>query len=84
MWAGVSCFPAPPPPPRPFGSQQTDIFAYLDSAGQQQFMYVGDHWQSAPDGLKSHDFTVWAPLVFADDGNVTSPGFLPSFTVDVQ
>ena len=79
-WAEVSCFPAPS---QPFGSQQTDIFAYTDSHGDKQFMYVGDHWQSAPDGLKSHDFTVWAPLLFAADGNVTSPGFLSSFTVDV-
>ena len=83
VWAGVSCFPPPPPQPLPFGSQQTDIFSYVDSAGQAQYMYVGDHWQSAPDGLKSHDFTVWAPLVFAADGNVSSPGFLPNFTVDV-
>jgi len=66
-----------------FGSQQTDIFSYLDSSGVEQFMYVGDHWQSAPDGLKSHDFTVWAPLMFTTDGNVTTRGFESSFVVDV-
>jgi Glycosyl hydrolases family 43 len=82
-WAEVSCYPAPPPRPIPFGSQQTDIFSYVDSNGEKQFMYVGDHWQSSPDGLKSHDFTVWAPLVFDATGNVSSPGFLESFTVDV-
>ncbi len=21
-----------------------------------------DHWQSAPDGIKTHDFLYWAPL----------------------
>ena len=83
VWAEISCFPAPPAPPRPFGSQQTDIFFYFDSAGEKQFMYVGDHWQSAPDGLKSHDFTVWAPIVFDANGTASSPGFLDSFTVDV-
>jgi len=67
-----------------YGSQQTDIFSYLDSAGVEQFMYIGDHWQSAPDRLKSHDFTVWAPLVFTDDGNVTTTGFESSFVVDVM
>jgi hypothetical protein len=82
-WARISCFPAPPAPPMPFGSQQTDVFFYLDSKGEKQFMYIGDHWQSAPDGLKAHDFTVWAPLVFDESGNVTSPGFLPQFNVDV-
>jgi len=67
----------------PFGSQQTDIFEYTDSAGAAQFLYVGDHWQSAPDRLKSHDFTVWAPLSFTADGNVTTAGFQASFTIDV-
>ena len=66
-----------------FGSQQTDIFAYMDSAGAAQYMYVGDHWQSAPDRLKSHDFTVWAPLFFSADGNVSTLGFQSSFVVDV-
>jgi hypothetical protein len=41
------------------------------------------HWQSAPDRLKSHDFTVWAPLSFSPDGNVTTRGFESAFTVDV-
>ena len=64
-------------------SQSTDIFSYVDSTGSAQFMYVGDHWQSAPDGLKSHDFTVWAPLSFAADGALSSMGFESSFIVDV-
>lgn len=76
--------PPPPPPPGDFGSQQTDVFAYVDAAGEQQFMYIGDHWQSAPDGLKAHDFTVWAPLIFSADGNISSPpGFQDNFTVSV-
>jgi hypothetical protein len=82
IWAGISCFNYPPKF-IPFGSQQTDVFWYLDSKGDKQFAYVGDHWQSAPDRLKSHDFTVWAPLIFDATGNVSSPGFLSSFTIDV-
>lgn len=74
--AGPSDVPA-------FGSQQTDVFSYTDDTGAQQFMYVGDHWQSAPDHLKAHDFTVWAPLSFTADGNVTTVGFQSEFTVDV-
>jgi len=82
VWAQITCYDVPPSP-APFGSQQTDIFWYMDSQGEKQYMYIGDHWQSAPDGLKAHDFTVWAPLVFDATGNVTSPGFLPQFKVDV-
>ena len=83
VWARVSCFPPAPGPARSFGSQQTDVFFYLDSEGGKQFAYVGDHWQSSPDGLKSHDFTVWAPLVFDASGNVSTPGFEDSFVIDV-
>jgi hypothetical protein len=57
LWAEISCFPpqpAPPAPPTPFGSQQTDVFFYFDSAGVKQFMYIGDHWQSAPDGTSTN------------------------------
>ena len=64
-------------------SQATDVFAYTDSSGAQQFLYIGDHWQSAPDGLKSHDFTVWAPLTFSPTGAVGSAGFEANFTIDL-
>jgi len=63
-------------------SQSTAIFPYVDHTGESGWMYIGDHWQSAPDGLKSHDFTVWAPLVFSEDGlSVTTAGFQDSFII---
>ena len=65
-------------------SQSTDIFRYVDSDGKEQFMYIGDHWQSAPDRIKGHDFTVWAKLDFSQDGlQVTTNGFQGSFNVSV-
>ena len=79
----VLAAPAPAAGAAAFGSQQTDIFSYTDSSGAAQFLYVGDHWQSAPDRLKSHDFTVWAPLSFTADGNVTTQGFQSEFVIDV-
>lgn len=66
-------------------SQATDIFAYVDDSGVEQFMYIGDHWQSAPDGMKGHDFTVWAPIQFSADGlSITTAGFDANFTVSVK
>ena len=64
-------------------SQSTDIFRYLNASGGEEYMYIGDHWQSAPDRVKGHDYTVWAPLVFGEDGNVTTAGFADSFAVSV-
>jgi len=65
-------------------SQSTDIFAYTAADNSTQFLYIGDHWQSAPDRVKGHDFTVWAPLNFSEDGlSVTTPGFQNNFTISV-
>jgi hypothetical protein len=48
-----------------------------------RYMYVGDFWQSAPDQIKGHDFTIWGTLEFADDGNVSTTGLQDSFTIDI-
>lgn len=64
-------------------AQQTDIFAYTDGQGQQQFIWVGDRWQQSPDGLKSHDPTYWAPLVFNSTGGVQPFTFVDNFTITV-
>jgi len=34
------------------------------------WVLYGDRWQSAPDKLKAHDFSYWAPLVWNPDGTV--------------
>ena len=56
---------------------------YVDGDGVEQVMYIGDRWQSAPDRLKAHDFTVWAPVVFDAAGNATTGGFEDEFTLSV-
>ena len=63
-------------------SQSTDIFRYVDANGESQFMYVGDHWQSAPDGIKGHDFTVWAPIQFDSQGTVSS-SYHDNFSIEI-
>ncbi|MFB3815091.1 MAG: family 43 glycosylhydrolase [Terriglobales bacterium] len=49
------------------GAQQTHV-AQIPSASGTLFVWMGDRWGSTPDGLKGHDFQVWAPLEFGDDG----------------
>ncbi len=66
-------------------SQQTDIFQWIDASGNEQYMWVGDRWQSAPAPLhlKSQDFTFWYPLSFTPDGNVTAMQAVDSFVIDI-
>jgi hypothetical protein len=36
-----------------------------------RFVVIGDRWQTAPDGLKGHDYTYWtSPLEFDEDGMI--------------
>lgn len=73
------------------GALSTDIFEYIDGAGRPAFIYYGNRWQSAPDGVKGHDFTLWAPVTFQTNGfmaplqrldqfNVTLPSRIPSLS----
>ena len=80
--------------PNPFGgsiataSQQTNVFPVALAGGETAFVWQGDRWQSAPDKLKSHDFTYWYALQF-DDGadNATTIGnirWVDSFSLNVK
>ncbi len=63
-------------------AQQTDIFEFVSTSGSQ-FMWIGDKWQSAPDSIKSHDFTYWYPLSFDVTGNVTAMKYVYDFAIDM-
>lgn len=63
--------------PNPFhgdvatSSQQTNVFRVPGATpADDQFVWQGDRWQSAPDGLKGHDFTYWSVLEFAANGSI--------------
>ena len=46
-------------------------------------MWQGDRWQSAPDQLKSHDFTFWKPLDFGKNGSINRITWVDSFMLQV-
>ena len=53
--------------------------------GKIDYLYTGDLWSSAPDGLKSHDIQYWSPpLEFDDSGNIYPMHFVEQFTVDLD
>jgi hypothetical protein len=47
-----------------------------DSSGNSDYLYTGDLWSSAPDGLKSHDIQYWSPPMEFDD-SVQPPTIKP-------
>jgi len=69
-------------------SQQTNVLPYKTNASGtigMGYIWQGDRWQSAPDGIKGHDFSYWQSLSFDSQGNVQGPlTWVDSFTIDVQ
>jgi hypothetical protein len=58
------------------------------TSGETQYLYTGDMWSTAPDGLKSHDIQYWSPpLEFNDDESpptIKPMTFVDSFEINVQ
>lgn len=51
---------------RPVPSQNNFVATVPTRSGEIAYLFMGDLWTSAPDGLKSHDLQYWAPLSFDD------------------
>jgi hypothetical protein len=51
-------------------AQQTWVARIPMSEGPA-YIWMGDRWESCPDGVKGHDFQFWsAPLKFSPDGDI--------------
>jgi len=43
----------------------------------------GNRWQSAPDGIKGHDFSYWGPFTFDLEGTPSTVTFQDTNQLDV-
>jgi len=43
----------------------------------------GNRWQSAPDGIKGHDFSYWGPFTFDPEGTPSTVTFQDTYQLDV-
>eukprot|EP00664_Eupelagonemidae_sp_cell27_P005789 gene5789-4941_t len=66
-------------------AQQNYVVKVPGEGGKLQYIWTGDMWQSAPDGIKAHDFQFWAPLAFnAKTGLPEQVKWIDSFQLDVS
>lgn len=76
--------------PNPFNgtvstsAQQTNVFRVpsRDPTRPDSYVWQGDRWQSAPDGLKAHDYTYWSVLSFTGNGSVVPIQWQDAIEVD--
>jgi hypothetical protein len=64
-------------------AQSTDIFAWTDADGASRLMYIGDRWQSSPDGIKGSDFTYWYALNVTGPGSIAAMQDVANFTINI-
>lgn len=65
-------------------AQSTDVVKYVDASGTVAYLYIGDRWQSAPDRIKAHDFTLFAPLAFGPTGALLPIPDLDTFILNLS
>jgi beta-xylosidase len=63
-------------------SQQNYVIEVATSNGTE-YIWTGDRWQQAPDGIKGHDPQYWVPLQFTSDGLIANMTWVDEFTIDV-
>jgi beta-xylosidase len=65
-------------------AQQLNIIQFNSTRdGGYGYLWLGNRWQSSPDGIKGHDFTYWSPMSFDQNGNVNYMNYTSNFTIDV-
>lgn len=47
------------------------------------YVWTGDRWQQAPDGIKGHEPQFWVPLAFDPAGQIGHVSWVDSFTLDL-
>ena len=73
-------------PSREIPAQQTYVLPLNTTTGWQ-YVWIGDRWGSAPDHLKSHDFTYWGLLNWTGAGASRVPQrmeFTNQFVIDLE
>eukprot|EP00041_Stephanoeca_diplocostata_P006460 m.85945 g.85945 ORF g.85945 m.85945 type:complete len:515 (+) comp16372_c0_seq2:119-1663(+) len=65
-------------------AQQNFVIPIKQSDGSVQYVWTGDRWQSASDGIKAHDLQYWSVLDFATvECTDAVPGCSATGTIDL-
>jgi len=64
-------------------SQQNCVIK-VNTRNGVEFIWTGDRWQQAPDGIKGHEPQFWVPLKFSDDGSIEKVDWVDQFEIDLE
>jgi len=63
-------------------SQQNFVIEVNSDLGTE-YVWTGDRWQQAPDGIKGHEPQYWTPLTFNNDGSIQDVSWVDQFSLEV-
>lgn len=63
-------------------SQQNFVIEVNTPTGVE-YIWTGDRWQQAPDGIKGHEPQYWVPLSFGADGSIEDVDWVDEFQIDI-
>ena len=64
-------------------AQQNFVIQVPGGDDEPTFVWTGDRWQQAPDGLKGHEGQFWAPLAFDSEGSIGPVHWVDEFALRV-
>ena len=67
-----------------FQAQQNFVIQYPQPNGSTGFIWTGDRWMQAPDGVKGHEPQFWTTLQFDTAGRVLPIRWVDSMSVDMK
>jgi len=79
---GQGCQYADPKTTSTTRSQQNFVIQ-VDTPTGIEYVWTGDRWMQAPDGIKGHEPQFWVPLQFDSDGRIEKVQWVDEFTIDV-
>merc|ERR1712216_38507 len=62
---------------------QQNFVITVNTGAKEQFIWTGDRWQQAPDGVKGHEGQTWAVLQFDEQGRIEPLRWQDSITFEV-
>ena len=65
-------------------AQQNFVVPIVTSSGATEYIWTGDRWMQAPDGIKGHEPQFWGKLEFDADGNVLPLKWVDAISIDMK
>lgn len=65
-------------------AQQNFVVQVENGDGETEYIWTGDRWMQAPDGIKGHEPQFWGRLEFDEAGDIQPLRWVDEITIDMK